>query len=414
MTSTELMNVSAFEGIKPAAGFANLNPQDESLSDGIGSSYAVIGYRGKVWSLRYRGETHTFVRPDDGSPAAFLDVIVLRSASYRSKTFYLPGSFTEGSLGQPPLCASIDGVTPDAGVAQKQAEACAICPRNEWKDQPNGRKGRDCADYKRLAVLVVPSQTTPLLGAPLLEPAFLRVPAASLNDLAVLGDAMTQKGFHYSTYVTRIGFVLDKAHPQMTFRALQPLTDQESPRVMEMREDTLAYRITGENEVGKLQGGVARVTAASGSAGLLGSANTAPSSGGAPQPTVQTVQQNKPSPVTQAATQTTQVNGDDEIAKLEAKLAAARAAKTSAASTQTAPVDLGFGAAPRTPLHAMTVIPPTQKPNGVTAAVTGLGDQQPVVDVSPATAPTMGNTVEDTGPAEEADADLDARVAALL
>ncbi|MDE2106766.1 MAG: hypothetical protein KGL39_56650 [Patescibacteria group bacterium] len=395
MTSTELMNVAAFVGVKPAQGFANLNPQDESLSDGIGSSYAVVGYRGKVWSLRYRGETHTFVRPDDGSPAAFLDVIVLRSASYRSKTYYVPGSFTEGSVGQPPLCASIDGVTPDPGVAQKQAEACAICPRNEWKDQPNGRKGRDCADYKRLAVLIVPSQTTPLLGAPLLEPVFLRVPAASLNDLAVLGDAMTQKGFHYSTYVTRIGFVLDKAHPQMTFRALQPLTDQESPRIMEMREDVLAYRITGENEVGKSQGGVARVATGVGASGLLGSASTAPSSGtSALQSIAPTAQPNKPSPVTPAPATILPASGEDEIAKLEAKLAAARAAKTGATAT-------------------MTVIPPLQQTNGNMVGVLGLGDQQPVVEVAPAT-PTMGNTVEDTGPAEEADADLDARVAALL
>ena len=46
-----------------AAVFAGLNPESESLADGIGQSYGIIGYKGKVWTLRYRGEIaarHTY------------------------------------------------------------------------------------------------------------------------------------------------------------------------------------------------------------------------------------------------------------------------------------------------------------------------------------------------------------------
>lgn len=415
MTSTDLMNVAAFDNVVPSAAFAGLNPSDESLADGIGSSYGVVGYKGKVWTLRLRGETHTFTRPDDGSPAAFLDVIILRSASFKSKSYYPKDSFNDDtSGGQRPTCAALDGVNPDSDYAQPQAAACAICPRNEWKEV-NGRKGRECSDYKRLSVLILPSQTKPLLGSSLMEPVFLRVPAASLNDLAILGEAMQKKGFHYSTYITRIGFQLDKPHPQMTFRALQALTDKEAPLVLPMREDANAYRITGENEVGKPRP-AALASSASGNGASQNGARASTAGGGQ----MQTVQ-----PAAKPATTTTTSPSDDPVAKAKAALAAAEAeaakkkvaeaekakAEALAAAKVAGPVDTGFG----------EVIPPEGKVSNVVAMDTGLGDQS-VVEVSPngsglaqaGVAQSMGDTTQDTGPAEASDGDLDARVAELL
>lgn len=405
MTNTELMNIAAFADQLPDAAFAGLNPESENLADGIGSSYGVIGYKGKVWTLRLRGETHTFTRPDDGSPAAFLDCIVLRAASWKSKSYYPKDSFNDNSAGERPLCAALDGVNPDSDVQQPQSQACAICPRNEWK--MNGdRKGRECSDYKRLAVLLLPNQSKALLGSPLMEPVFLRVPAASLNDLAVLGEAMSKKGFHYSTYITRIGFVVEKPHPQFTFRALQALTKQEAPIVLPMREDPQAYRITGENEVGKSRPAQLNGTRA---ASLTHTATSQPapseSPGSASALTAKTLQSPTASvaatssPTSTLATSTAasvpaSVEVDEEVVLMK-QLEAARAKKaaaTAAAAKAQEPtsVDTGFGAV---------------------GEVVGLGTSQPTIEVaSPGTAPN----VEDTGPAEDADMDLDARVAGLL
>lgn len=371
MTAASLMNIDAFNNLTPSAAFATLNPEAESLADGIGQSYGIIGYKGKVWTLRYRGETYTFTRPDDGSPSAFLDCIVLRSASYRSKSFYKDG-YQEGVSGLRPTCASLNGVTPDSDAVEPQSSACSLCPRNEFKQAANGRKGKDCSDYKRLAVLILPSQSAPLFGGTaLMEPVFLRVPAASLNDLATLGEAMSKKGFHYATYITRIGFDVEKPHPQMTFRAVQPLSEKEAPLVIEMREDPQAYRITGENEVGKHQ-----------------PANTS-SQLSAPQ----TQQVSSQASSTPSNTVPPASNGaDDEIAKLKAQLAAAEAKNKAAAAAQvqTMPaneaIDTGFGAV-----------------SNAVSNVVGLGTAQPVINVE-----------ADTGPAEESDIDLDARVAGLL
>jgi hypothetical protein len=417
------MNVNAFENQVPSTAFAGLNPQDENLADGIGQSYGVIGYKGKVWTLRYRGETHTLTRPDDGSPSAFLDVIVLRSAGYRSKSWY-EGGYSEGVTGQRPTCSSLDGVMPDGDVVKKQAEACAICSKNEFKQNANGRKGKDCSDYKRLAVLVLPSQSARLFaGQALMEPVFLRVPAASLNDLAILGEAMGKKGFHYATYITRIGFDPEKPHPQMTFRALQPLTEKEAPLVMQMREEPQAYRITGENEVGKPR--PSATTAGSG--GQSVSQSTAPASTATPASTT-TVQTAKPIDVQPTTTSPSNGAGNaqvDEVTQLRARLAAAEARANGGAGAvagqatrpvapqpESAAVDTGFG--------NVTVMPPKEKPAIDTGfGVVGLGTSQPVVEVAPEglglapSQPTTSN-VADTGPADESDADLDARVAGLL
>lgn len=244
MTDT---NIVPFAGSKAAAAFAGLNPESESLSEGIGSSYGIIGYKGKTWSLRYRGENYVFTRVDDGSPQAYIDVIILRSAKQKSKSYYA-GYDENSSEGKRPICSSLDGIKPDLDVQQKQSDTCALCPKNVWKQDPTtGRKSRDCTDYKRVAVLVIPSLTRGFFnGVPLIEPVFLRVPPASLQDIATFGDTMSAQGYHFSTFITRISFDPSVAHPKFLFRAIQLLTDQEAPVVLEQRESEVAKRITGE------------------------------------------------------------------------------------------------------------------------------------------------------------------------
>ena len=62
-------------------------PVDESLAGGIGTAYAIVGYKGKTWSLRYRGETHLFKRKD-GTLADHIDVVILHAAPNKSKSYF--------------------------------------------------------------------------------------------------------------------------------------------------------------------------------------------------------------------------------------------------------------------------------------------------------------------------------------
>lgn len=240
----ELIIPDVFKNAVPSAVFATLNPQEDSLASGIGQSYAVIGYRGKTWSIRSRGERKNVLDPVNGTPAGYLDVVILGQAKTKSKSYYK--DFIPGQEGERPICASLDGITPDADVVQKQSDTCALCPHNEWKtDLKTGRKGRECSDYKRLAVLVLPPQTIPLFGKPLVEPCFLRVPPDSLNSLAIMAETMEHRGFHYSSYVARITFDPNKAHPCMVFNPIQRLSDEEGKVILDLRSQPDVGRITG-------------------------------------------------------------------------------------------------------------------------------------------------------------------------
>lgn len=363
--------VIPFAGQKPASAFIDPNEPIESLADGIGSSYAVLGYKGKVWSLRYRGEKHTFIRSDDGSPTNHIDVIILRQAHAKSKSFY-QDSFVEGaSDGKRPVCASLDGVTPDAEYQPPQANACAICPKNVWHTNTEGRKSRDCADYKRLAVLLLPNVTKQMLGTPLMEAVFLRVPPASLNELVTFGETMASQGFPFHSFVTRISFNPEKPHPEMVFRPLQALKNEEAPVVLPLRNDPLTKRITGEDQVTRP---------------LLPAATNGAAAIGAPQTVA------KPAP---AAPQDTGLG---------------LAPQPAAAQTVAAPLTNGA-----TPPAAQAAQPaPTQTtPSPSEGVATGFleltANPEPVQQGQPAQ-----NTVADVGEATESDAALDDKIAQLL
>lgn len=231
----------AFQG-GPNEAFGWANPNEESLSDGIGSSYGIIGYKASRWTLRYRGETFMFTRPD-GTPNPHLNVIILGQARTKSKSYY--PKYVEGS-DDPPTCASIDSVTPDAGVTQRQADACSLCPRNVLTINPQtGKKTTECKDHKRLGVLLLPAESQRLLGEPLLEPVFLRVPAASLQNLSRLGDQTSAMGYAFFTFVTRIEFDTSPtiSYPKMIFRAVQQLTAKQAPLIKDLRNSPELERI---------------------------------------------------------------------------------------------------------------------------------------------------------------------------
>lgn len=354
------------------AAFKDLNSLDEALSDGIGQGYGVIGYKGKVWSLRYRGDRKTILRPDDGTPSGYIDVVVLGSAKTKSKSYYK--AFDAGtSDGDRPICSSVDGVTPDLDVADQQSEHCAICPKNVWKrDARTGRNGRECTDYKRLAVLLMPNQTKPILnGVPLLEPVFLRVPPDSLNSLAILGDGMAAKGHHYSSFVTRITFDPSKAHPCMVFSPLQGLTAGEAPVILELRKDATVSRI------------------------VYGDAGPSLSQGSPPSRTS----------LAPAGT-------------LETGLAMATSQQSSGAGTLSripsgnSGNQFGIGLVIDNTIDAQPV---TRTPAG--SGLEGLGSSQTTgfgsANIVSTVAPTPV-TAEDVGEAEDSDADLDAAIASLV
>lgn len=384
----EMQLPDAFKGKQMSQAFANagLNAAEDNLADGIGQSYGVVGYKGKVWSLRYRGQRHNIIRPDDGTPSAFLDVIILGQAKGKSKSYYKAYDPTT-SDGDRPICSSIDGIVPDLDVVEKQCDSCVLCPKNIFKTNPQtGRKGRECTDYKRLAVLILPTQTTPILGQALLEPVFLRVPPASLTSLAVMGETMANQGFHYSSYITRITFDPNKAHPEMSFRPLQGLTDAEAPVILDLCKDTMVGRITGAEIAGL---GLKAVQQAMAPAGAAATGLTAPA---APQ----TQQQGSSLAVVgsqQSATQAPQPTQATVSSGLGAALPATTTGQTPPAAADTS----------------------TSATSGTDTGLAGIASGGVTVAIQEGALTGLAlPAATDAGEPEESDAELDAMIAAAI
>lgn len=223
--------------------FANQNTNDD-LSSGIQSSFGLIGYKGKVWSIKYRGDETPLMREDGDGPKSSIEVVILSASKAVSKVWYEQG-YVEGSNAAPD-CFSNNGIAPDPASTKKQCDSCALCPMNQWGSRmtPAGKNGKACADSKRLAVVPVQDIPNEVFGGPML----LRVPAASLQDLAMYGQKMSQLGYPYYAIATRIAFDNAESYPKFVFGAIRPLTDDEADIVLTERTSHTVERILSENE----------------------------------------------------------------------------------------------------------------------------------------------------------------------
>lgn len=221
--------------------FANVKTEND-LAAGVQAGFGLIGYKGKVWSIRYRGEEQQLLRDDGDGPRNSIEVVILKGASYISKIWYEKG-YVEGSTAAPD-CFSPNGVVPDPQSTKRQSNACANCPQNVWgsKITEAGKKGKACSDSKRLAVVPVGDIPNETFGGPML----LRVPAASLQDLATYGNKMQNLGYPYFAIATRIAFDPNEAYPKFVFSAIRPLTDEEAEQVLALQPTQEVSRVLAE------------------------------------------------------------------------------------------------------------------------------------------------------------------------
>lgn len=210
---------------------------NNELSGGVSSGYPVISFKGKTWTVR-EGENSTIVmKPDDEDEiATSLEVVIAKANPNLSKVYY-EGGYTEGSTDKP-ACYSNDGIKPAADAAEPQCGTCAACPHNAWGSRisENGSKGKACSDSRRIAV--VPS-------GELDRPMLLRVPAATLKDLAQYASMLTKRNAPYQAVVTKIGFDPTVAHPKLTFKAVRWLSADEAEQISETMKSDVVAQIIG-------------------------------------------------------------------------------------------------------------------------------------------------------------------------
>jgi hypothetical protein len=230
--------------IKIAPEFEDLDYRD-GLAEGLPRGFSSLHYKGKVWTLRHHGESYTFTRPDDGTPSLHIDVVILARSRNTSKAYY-PNAYDEDTAG-PPICTSIDGVNLDPGVPEPQAKTCTVCPHNQWTTLENGRRGKECQDHRRMAVLLDVELSRKMLGAPLTDPVFLKVPPGSFANLIKYSDWLQDRQTPHAAVVTRIGFNPQQAYPQLTFAYRGPLAPNTGIR--ELLNSPETKRLIGDASV---------------------------------------------------------------------------------------------------------------------------------------------------------------------
>lgn len=237
--SNAIVVPAAFSGGQVAAAFQGQGA-GEDLSGGITGGYGLLKYRGKVWSVQHNGQSAVLMREDGDGPRGSVDLVFLKANTQLSKTFYING-WDENSNAAPD-CASANGIVPDQGVPHPQAPACAACPRNAWGSAPNGSRGKACGDHRRVAVAPLADIRNEFYGGPLL----LRIPAASLQDLAVFDARYKGLGYPYFTMAIKVSFDPAESYPKFVFHAIRPLNEDEARVVLELRGGPDVARVVHE------------------------------------------------------------------------------------------------------------------------------------------------------------------------
>jgi hypothetical protein len=164
-----------------------------------------------------------------------LDVIIVDWLPEPSRKFYIK-AYDKDAKATLPDCWSNDGVAPEAGAKNKQANSCATCPKNVKGSGQNG-KGKACRYERRLAVLVA--------GDPSGDVYQITIPGASLfsdNKSNVYGFEGYKKFLLASkealdTVVTRLIYDEETDTAKIWFKPIRHLTEVEAGFVDAAQDD---------------------------------------------------------------------------------------------------------------------------------------------------------------------------------
>lgn len=205
----------------------------DDLSSGVGGGYAVLKFRASKWRLSYGGNEEPIINKTTGDTVPSLEVVLVKGSPVLAKSYY-KSKYVEGS-NEAPDCWSMDGKRPDSQVVHPVSNGCAACPMNAFGSRVSDTqsKGKACQDVRRVAVVPANDMRNEAMGGPML----LRVPPASLADLAKFSKDMKANGYPYNAIVTRLGFDPEASYPKLTFRAVRPLSAEQQAELVQLLQE---------------------------------------------------------------------------------------------------------------------------------------------------------------------------------
>jgi hypothetical protein len=239
------IDMSTFGPLAPsmAALAASLPAAQSEFSTGVTGGFGVVSIAGKVWRIKYHGN-ETVVMRTATEQALSIEVVLVKGSANISKIFY-EGGFVKGD-DSPPDCWSSNGITPAPEAAKRQATTCAACPKNAWGSAVTeaGKKAKACRDSRRLAIVPLGDIDNESFGGPML----LRVPPASLGELASFDAKMRAMGYPLFAIGVRISFDINSEYQKLIYSAIRPLTEDEAQKVLALRDSPLVARILDSDD----------------------------------------------------------------------------------------------------------------------------------------------------------------------
>lgn len=209
-------------------------------------------------SISIKGDKFTAVDPatkkkedislyDKDTKSFYIEAIIVDINDKMSKVYY-EGAYNPGETAAP-TCLSDNGVGASVHANKPQAAFCASCRHNDWgsKVYDNGKKGKACRDFKKMALLI-PDYDTQMMYR-------LMVPPASLTYLSLyhrqLGLCKIDgQGALPIEVMTRISFDKEQLHV-LTFEIARKLRREsdEGQRLYQMAvsffEDNSSISLVG-------------------------------------------------------------------------------------------------------------------------------------------------------------------------
>lgn len=221
----------------------NLPDMAAAAAAGLAPSFTVIGYKGRNWRIKHRGEEE-LVKDGQGVPIPTLPVVIVGISPAISKQFY-EKRYSDGDA-ETPDCFSTDGLVPDAGAAKPQCASCAACQHQVFGSRITeaGKKAKACQDYRRIAVVPLGDIENEGYGGPML----LRIPPMSLGNLDKYTRDLMRYGAQPFMVGTNLGFDYDVAYPQITFTTSGFVQPAEAAQIIEQLNNPLIARMFNEDD----------------------------------------------------------------------------------------------------------------------------------------------------------------------
>jgi hypothetical protein len=152
-----------------------------------------------------------------------MNVIIVNANKNVSRIFYA-GKYNPTEI-VPPTCQSTDGVTPEAGIEDKQGASCAVCPQNiAGSGEGNSRA---CKYQRRIAVLLEGDTSGDVYQLTIPATSIFGKGEGNLHPFESYIKYIAGNGRNINQIITQISLDTDSDTPKLLFSPARHVNHEE-------------------------------------------------------------------------------------------------------------------------------------------------------------------------------------------